>query len=389
MESQRSAAVGFWFSRGAAHEPSEMAGAAHLLEHMVFKGTARRSARQIAAEIEDLGGSLDAYTTHEHTAFLARVPDAELATAVDVLADLAFHPTLDARDLDLEKEVVLEEIARCEDTPDDLVFDLHAEFLYGSHPYGRPILGSSDSVREITAKDLRALHAEAYSASNLTVAAAGRVDHARLVDLVAERVPGASIVAPGPIAQPAGLGSGHRKVARPNGRQTHIVAAAPGVSVSDPLRDAVILVGIALGGGMGSRLFQKIREELGLAYAVYAFRAFYLSGGHVGAYLGTRPETAEKALGALSDELARLAQDGLEAEELEATRRQMKGQVVLALESPGSRMHRLASLALTGEPYRSLDEILVRIDAITGEEAARAARLYEPDRLAVLELSPA
>ena len=389
MDSLRSAAIGFWFRAGAGHEPRGMAGSAHLLEHMVFKGTARRSAREIAAEIEDLGGSLDAYTTHEHTAFLARVPDAELSTAVDVLADLTFHPTLDAEDLDLEREVVLEEIARCEDTPDDLVFDLQAQFLYGDHPYGRPILGSRESVGAIHAAGLRSLHEDTFRPSNLVVAAAGRIDHEEVVDLVMERLPDDGPRDPVRIAEPVSLGSGLRSVARPSGRQTHIVAAAPGVSVGDPIRNAVILVGTALGGGMGSRLFQRIREELGLAYAVYAFRAFYLSGGHVGAYLGTRPETAEMALEALSDELGKLARHGLSAEELETTRKQLKGQVVLALESPGSRMHRLASLALTDEPYRSLDEIMARIDAVTGQDAARAARLYEPDRLAILELSPA
>lgn len=389
MDSLRSAAVGFWFRSGAGHEPIQMAGSAHLLEHMVFKGTAARSARQIAAEIEDLGGSLDAYTTHEHTAFLARVPDTELETAIDVLSDLSFQPTLDAEDLRLEREVVLEEIARCEDTPDDLVFDLQAEFLYGDHPYGRPILGSRESVRGIDADGLRSLHSETFRPSNLIVVAAGRLDHQEVVDLVGERLPADVARAPAGITAPSYPGSGLRRVERPNGRQTHIVAAAPGVSIADPIRNAVILVGTALGGGMGSRLFQRIREELGLAYAVYAFRAFYLSGGHVGAYLGTRPETAEQALGALSDELVRLARDGLSAEELETTRKQLKGQVVLALESPGSRMHRLASLALTDEPYRSLDQIMARIDGITVEDAARAARLYEPDRLAILELSPA
>jgi predicted Zn-dependent peptidase len=356
---------------------------------MVFKGTGTRSARQIAAEIEDLGGSLDAYTTHEHTAFLARVPDAEVSAAVDVLADLAFRPNLDAGDLDLEREVVLEEIARCEDTPDDLVFDLQAEFLYGKHPYGRPILGSRESVLAIDAVGLRSLHTDTYRPSNLIVAAAGRIDHQEVVDLVAARLPDDTARPTTGIDEPTTLGSGLKRVARPSGRQTHIVAAAPGVSIADPIRNAVILVGTALGGGMGSRLFQRIREELGLAYAVFAFRSFYLSGGHVGAYLGTRPETAEQALDALVDELGKLSRLGLSTEELQTTRKQLKGQVVLALESPGSRMHRLASLALTDEPYRSLDEIMARIDGITVEDAARAAELYEPGRLAILELSPA
>jgi predicted Zn-dependent peptidase len=356
---------------------------------MVFKGTERRSARQIASEIEDLGGSLDAYTSHEHTAFLARVPDSSTYAAVDVLSDLAFEPLLLAADLDLEREVVLEEIARCEDTPDDLVFDLHAEFFYGGHPYGRPILGTRESVCRVQAEDLEQLHTTTFRPSNLVAAAAGRVDHGAFVDMVTARLQSGDVAPRQQIDVPRQLGHGRRRVERPAGRQAHIVAGASGVAVNDPLRNAVILVGTALGGGMGSRLFQRIREELGLAYAVYSFRAFYLNAGHVGAYIGTRPETAEQARDALNSELSRLATEGLSREELEATRTQLKGQVVLSLESPGSRMHRLASLGLAGEEYRSLDEIMARIDAVTETDAAEAAALYDPDGLAVLELFPA
>jgi len=389
MESMRSAAIGFWFRSGSAHEPDAMSGSAHLLEHMVFKGTERRTARQIASDIENLGGSLDAYTAHEHTAFLARVPDTHPAAAVDVLADLAFHPRLDSDDLALEREVVLEEIARSEDTPDDLVFDLHAEFLYAGHPYGRPILGSRESVGDMDADTLRGLHASTYNPSNLVVAAAGRIDHEELLDQVLERLPG-RVGPDGELVEPPlQLGSGLQRVARPAGRQVHIVAGAAGVPVGDSLRNAVILVDTAFGGGMGSRLFQRIREELGLAYAVYGFRAFYLRAGHVGAYLGTRPETADRAREALTTELRKLADQGLTREELEATRTQLKGQIVLSLESPGSRMYRLASLALAGEPYRSLDQAMNLIDGVTMSDAAKAASLYDPDGLAILELSPA
>ena len=388
MDSMRSVAVGFWFRTGAAHEADDVAGSAHLLEHMVFKGTTARTARQLASEIEDLGGSLDAYTTHEHTSFQARVPDDALPTALDVLADLAFHPRLDPIDLALEREVVLEELARVEDTPDDLVFDLHAEFLFGGHPYGRPILGRVDTVAAIDAGTLRALHGAAYRPANLIVAAAGRLEHDELVDLIRDRLPSDCGAPTGPIGSPVDGGVGMRRVVRPGGRQAHIVAGGPGVSAVDPLRHAVTLVGTALGGGMGSRLFQRIREELGLAYAVYAYRGFYLEGGHVGAYLGTRPETAERAREALLDEMARLAAEGLSADELAATRTQLKGQVVLALESPGSRMYRLASVGLTGEPYRSLDRVMADIDEIGEADCRAAAELYDPSRLAVLELFP-
>ncbi len=388
MESMRSAAAGFWFRSGSAHEPAAMSGSAHMLEHMVFKGTSRRTARQIASDIEDLGGSLDAYTAHEHTAFLGRVPDTHLSTVVDVLSDLAFHPRLDAADLALEREVVLEEIARSEDTPDDLVFDLHAEFLYAGHVYGRPILGSRESVSGMDIDALRTLHANTYSPSNLVVAAAGRLDHDEFLEQVLERMPGGTEAYGCSIDAPVDLGSGLQQVSRPFGRQAHIVAGGAGVRVDDPLRHALILVGTVLGGGMGSRLFQRIREELGLAYAVYEFRAFYLKAGHIGAYVGTRPETADRAREALMAEFRKMADHGLTRDELEATRTQLKGQVVLSLESPGSRMYRLASLALAGESYRSLDQVMDLIDSVTESDASEAASLYDPDRLAILELSP-
>lgn len=388
MDSMRSIAIGLWFRTGSAHEGETHAGIAHLLEHMVFKGTATRTARQLAAEIEDLGGSLDAYTSHEHTAFQARVPDDALDAALDVLTDLAFHPRLDPGDLELEREVVLEELARVEDTPDDLVFDLHAEYMFDGHPYGRPILGRVDTVAAIDAPTLRKLHSRTYRPSNLVVAAAGRLDHGDLVEKLTARLPEAG-EAPGtelPALPP--FGRGVRRVVREGGRQTHIVAGAAGVSAVDPLRHAVILTCTALGGGMGSRLFQRIREELGLAYAVYSFRGFYQLGGHVGAYLGTRPESAEQARDVLLEEMARLAADGLGPEELQATRTQLKGQVVLSLESPGSRMYRLASSGLSGEPYRSLDRIMEDIDGVGPDELAAAAALFDPHALAVLELSP-
>jgi len=389
MDSVRSAAVGYWFRRGSAHEPAALAGITHLLEHMVFKGTERRSARQLALEIERLGGSLDAYTSHEHTSFLARVPDGGLETAVDVLSDLCFHPRLGASDLELEREVVLEEVARVEDTPDDLVFELHGAFLFDGHPYGDPILGRPETVAQIRRDDLVRQHEIGFRPSQLVVAGAGRLDHDRLVQLVEERLPDAETTETPDLAPPLSWGTGHRTEKRPGGSQAHLVAGAPGVAWGDPLRDATIVVGTALGGGMTSRLFQRIREELGLAYAVFSWQSFYRRGGALGAYFGTRAESLGRAREALLEELARLADDGLEPDEDAETRTQLRGQLLLALESPSSRMHRLASTALSDEPYRPLDEISRRIDALTREQIAEACRLLRPETLAVLELVPA
>ena len=390
MDSVRSAAVGIWVRRGTAHEQPAYRGVAHLLEHMVFKGTGRRSAREIAAAVEGVGGSLDAYTTHEHTAFLVRVPAAHLATGLDVLSDLVFSPALRENDLVLEREVVLEEIARVEDTPDDLVFELHSEFMYDGHPYGAPILGTRDTVASIDAKTLRRLHDEAYRPGNMVVAVAGQVKHEELLDQVRRLWPdsrdgqGAENV-----PRLAGVASGSRVVRRPGGRQVHVIAGCRGLDHANPLRHAAVVVGEVLGGGMSSRLFQRIREEMGLAYAVFSFQSFYARGGHVGAYLGTRPETAGEARDALLAEMKCLSEEGLRADELEEVREQIKGQILLSLESPAARVHRLASTALYGEPYRHLDALADLIDAIGPEQVAEAARLYDPEGVAVLELWPA
>lgn len=389
MTSVRSVAAGLWFRQGTAHEDRSLRGISHMLEHMVFKGTNRRSARQLALEVERLGGGLDAYTTHEHTAFQARVLDRHLDVAVDVLCDLAFQPVLRPSDLELEREVVLEEIARVDDTPDDLVFELHAAQLFGDHPYGAPILGTRESVGRINAEDLKALHGATYRSGNLVVAAAGKLDHESFVELILERLPDGSVEPPGDPAHPVRRQIGATRVRREGGRQVHIVAGGLGIPHADRLRLPLILVSSAVGGGMSSRLFQKIREDLGLAYSVFSFQSFYAAGGHIGAYVGTRPETATAARDVLLEELRDVAEAGLTAEEVDVVKEQLKGQLMLSLEAPASRMHRLAGLALYAEPFRTLDEIVERIDRVSADEIHEASALLHPDGLAVLQLIPA
>lgn len=389
MDSVRSVAVGFWFRQGTAHENPDEAGITHFLEHTVFKGTERRTACDIALALERHGGSLDAYTAHEHTSLLAHVPERCLGEALDVLSDLGFSPRLCEADVATEREVVLEEIARSEDTPEDVVFDLHAAFLYDGHPYGAPILGTRDSVSAISAKDLHRLHADTFTPERLIVAAVGAVRHEELVQLVTERLPSVTGVPRATVPPPTSGGLGLRRIERSGARQTHIVAGCLGVARSDPLRYATILVDSVFGDGMSSRLFQRIREERGLAYSVYSFQAFYESGGHVGAYVGTRPETAVQARDLLLEELGRLATEGLTGAELETARAQLEGQLMLSLESPSARMHRLAGFALHGEPYRSLDEVVRIIRELSPADVDRAAALHHPDRVALLELAPA
>jgi len=385
----RSAAVGVWIRQGGANESLADTGASHLLEHMVFKGTEKRSALEIADALEALGGSLDAYTSRETTSYQARVLDEHLPEALDVLADLVVSPRITQEDLDLEREVVLEEIAQVEDTPDDLVFELHGERLWDGHPYGRSILGTKESVTRMPASRLRELHRERYVGQNLVIAAAGNVDHEDFVQRVTDHF---AAVARGDatteVEGPGETRSGVEVVERASA-QTHIVFGAEAPSHAHPDRFAMILLSSALGGGMSSTLFQKVREELGLCYSIFTYQSFYRAAGVAGVYVGTRPGTAERAAGAVRDELGRVAASGLSTEELDRIKQQVKGQVMLSLESTGARLHRLASFALHEEPFLSLDDVLARIDGVTEDDVRRvAARSYDPTRHLELRLGP-
>jgi predicted Zn-dependent peptidase len=391
MPGVRSVAFGAWVRAASLHEPRELMGVSHLLEHMVFKGTAKRSARQIALELEALGGSLDAYTSREHTVYQARVLDEHLDVAADVIGDFVFAPLLRKSDLELERKVVLEEIGMVDDTPDDLVFELHSEALWGRHPYGYSILGTRDTVSSLRTADLESLHRRAYHPGQLIVAASGNVEHDELLASL-ERTGWAAreggdasrLVVPAAVAEAPAT----RHVAR-EGAQTHVVVGSPTVAHGDPRRHAVVLLSTLLGGGMSSRMFQRVREELGLAYAVYTFQSFHADVGMHGVYVGTGPDTARQALDAINAELADVAAHGLPADELAMGKSQLKGQVTLSLESVTARMYRCAGVELYGEPYRTLDEMLALIDGVTSEQIAEVARdFFAPERQTVVSLGP-
>ena len=389
MRGVRSVAVGAWVRQGSALESAEMMGASHLLEHMVFRGTENRSRQEIALALESLGGSLNAYTSREHTGFEARVLANHLPQAVDVLSDLVRYPLFAEEDLDREKEVVSEEIAAVEDTPDDMVFELHGNRMWGGHPYGNSILGSRDSVAAISRDDLATLHRGRYVGANMVVAAAGCVEHDAFADLAEEWFGG---IEPGSeanrVAGPGDARPGTDRVAR-DLAQVHIVLGRNTPGHSHPDRYALILLSAALGGGMSSRLFQRIREEMALAYAVYSYQAFYARAGVLGVYVGTRPASAPAALEAVRNVCGSVAAEGLAGDELARTREQVKGQVMLALESPGARLHRLAGFALHGEPFVGLDEVQGLIDAVSPCDIVRVAgEALDPERQYALCLGP-
>jgi len=391
MPGVRSVSFGAWVRAASLHEPRERMGVSHLLEHMVFKGTRRRSAHEIALSLEALGGSLDAYTSREHTVYQGRVLDEHLTEAADVIADIVFRPTLRASDLTLERKVILEEIGMVEDTPDDLVFEIHNEALWGNHPYGYSILGTRDTVNALGVPELKELHARAYHPGHVVVAASGNVEHDRLLEVLART--GWTDAQSGdasPLVSPTPTASAPTTVhISRDGAQTHIVAGCTGVSHSDPERFPFLLLSTLLGGGMSSRLFQRVREEMGLAYAIYTFQSFHADSGMHGVYVATAPESAGAALDAIRHELRQVVSDGLPADEVAMGRQQLKGQVTLSLESVSSRMYRAASVELYDEPYRTLDEVLALIDAISVDDVSRVARAYfAPERMTVVSLGP-
>ena len=389
MAGVRSVATGVWVRQGAAHDPAGLPGASHLLEHVVFRGTGRRSRRDIALALESLGGSLNAYTAREHTGFEARVLGDHLPEALDVLADLVTHPLIREEDVDHEKEVVREEIAAVEDAPDDLVFEMHGDRLWGEHPYGRPILGSRETVAVMSRADLVELHGRTYTGANLVVAAAGAVEHGRFTELserwFGDLEPGEEVASVDPPPNPA---RGTATVSH-GSAQLHIVLGHPTRGQSHPDRYPLLLLSAALGGGMSSRLFQRIREELALAYAVYSYQSLYRRAGVCGSYLGTRPGRGSAALEAVREVYGALARDGLGGGELRRTKEQIKGEIVLSLESPAARLHRLAGLALVREDFIPVDELARRIDRVSGSDIRRVAcEVMDPKRQYVLCLGP-
>ncbi|MYH50587.1 MAG: insulinase family protein [Gammaproteobacteria bacterium] len=385
----RSAAVGVWVPQGSAHDGEDVLGASHLLEHMVFRGTQHRSREQIALALESLGGSLDAFTSREHTSFQARVLDEHLPQALDVLADLVLFPTLFDEDLELERRVVLEEISAVEDAPEDFAFELHGQHLWGRHPYGTSILGTRDTVSAIEGDSLRDLHRSRYGAGGMVVAATGNVAHDRVVELAAHYFRSAADGVPEtPIPDPRSV-EGREVHARRETAQTHIVTGTVTPPRADRRRYPLVLLAAAMGGGMSSRLFRRIREELGLAYSVYTFQSFYSRAGISGIYAGTRHDGAGQVIDAIREELATLAREGLPREDLVQVKSQVKGQIMLSLESPGARLYRLAGFALHQEPFTTLDELLSRIDRVTDAEVAEsAAEFFHPDRQCLLRLGP-
>jgi predicted Zn-dependent peptidase len=389
MSHVRSATVGLWCDVGSSFEPAERRGISHLLEHMVFKGTPRRTARQIAEEMDAVGGELNAMTDKETTCFYAHVVDRHLPRAVDVLADMLQHARFDAADLAREQQVVLEEIKMYDDSPGEVVHDRFTRTLWHGANLGDPTIGFASTVGAITRDDLLAWRATRYAPSTVIVTAAGNLEHDAVVALVAEAFAafGGDAAPPAP-ERPRFTPA--LDVTIDETEQAYVLLGAPGLSLRDERRYAFSVLDALLGGGMSSRLFQSVREERGLAYEISTFQQGYRNAGLFGVSAGCTPERVQECVDVVSDELDRLLHDGVRADEVERTREHLKGNLTLALESTFNRMSRLARNHIVHGRQISAEEVEAAFDAVTPADVDALAReLLGPAQRGLCVLGPA
>jgi predicted Zn-dependent peptidase len=381
MPSVRSVALGFWIGVGSSAEDDSEAGLSHLIEHMLFRGTDRYGSLEIDQIFDGMGAELNAGTGKETTSVYARILDVHLDKAFDVMSDMVWRPRFDGGDLDAERQIVLEEIAMYEDDPQDKVFDVLGEAVFGAHPLGRAIIGRADVVADTPAEGLAAFHAGRYVPGNVVIAGAGSIDHDALVEMVRAAEPrpdGLEIVTPDRDLE---LERRVRFIEKDT-EQYHVCLGGPGIPRDDERRFALRVLDNILGGTSSSRLFQEVREKRGLAYAVYSFQSLYAHTGQVGLYLGTRPDNVGRALRVVGDELNRFRETPATQDELDRSRENVKGRIVLSLESTTARMNRLGSSVLAGMPLLSVDEVIERVDAVTLEDLqGLAAELFPQERL--------
>ncbi len=393
MPSARSVSIGFWVLAGSRDEAHAISGSSHFLEHLLFKGTKSRSARDIAEAFDAVGGDVNAFTAKEYTCYYARVLDRDLPMAVEHLCDMLQHSVIRQVDLDAERQVILEEIHMHEDSPEDVVYDLFTETLWPEHPLGRPILGKTKTIEAATRGSVRRFYKKHYVPGNLVIAAAGGVRHEELLKLLSEQMPTGRARLHGQSStwnlRSAGsppAPSGRRLVKRKKTEQANICLGTNGLARTDPDRFPFLIVNTALGGGMSSRLFQEIREKRGLAYAVYSYHSQYTEAGIFSAYAGTTPARATEVISLLRRELEDMAGGGLGQEEFERAKGHVKGSLVLSLEDPGGRMSRLGKSEIAHGEILTVDQTLRRIESVSLQEARRVAErvLSQPMTLTVL-----
>jgi predicted Zn-dependent peptidase len=388
MPSVRSVAIGIWILAGSRHEPESVQGISHFVEHLMFKGTGRRSARDIAEVMDEVGGQLNAFTTKEYTCYHVRVLDEHLPLAVDVLADMLLGSALRPEDIEREKSVILEEIGMYEDAPDELVHDLFAQAVWRDHPLGRSVLGAPATVRGFNRDQLVSYLETAYAPANAVVAVAGSFDLDQLRGLLeaslgAWRGPRVSRAADGPDTHTATL-------LRPKDSElVHVCLGGEALPLGHPDIYALNIMSNILGGGPSSRLFQEVREERGLAYSVYSYTSAFRDGGVFAVYCGAGPERIGPAMRVVGDELRRLAERGVTEAELYRAKEQLKSNITMALESTSARMNRIGRSLLLLDEVVDIDAVLERVSRVGLAEIERtAARFCEPGRLSLAAIGP-
>jgi len=387
MDHVRTVALGVWIAAGSRYEDTPHNGISHFIEHILFKGTATRSALAIAEAVDAIGGQLNAFTDKEHTCYYLRVLRDHLAEGMAILTDMLLHPAMDAEAVEKERQVLAEEIKMYEDAPDDLVHDVFAETLWPEHPLGRPVSGSLASLGGLTREDLQAYMAERYRPDAVLVTAAGLLDHEQIVDLADQFLGGwAGRAAPAVHVPPRP----QRATAYRSKEieQVHLCLGVPGLAQAHPDRYVLAVLDSALGSGMSSRLFQEIREERGLAYSISSYQSAYADAGAFVVYAGTSPAATREVVRLILAGLVR-ARDGLTVDEVARAKESLKGNLMLALETPGSRMSKLARSEQYFGRQITLDEIIADVDAVEGEAVRHLAdSLLVPDRLALAAIGP-
>jgi predicted Zn-dependent peptidase len=389
MPNLRSVTSGFWVGVGSRDEPQELAGISHFIEHLLFKGTSRRTAKRIAEEFDTMGGELNAFSAKEYTCYYAKVLDEKVEDAFEVMTDMLLRSLMRPKDVDAERKVILEEIAMHEDSPDDIIHDLFVSALWESHPLGQSVLGYQNVIRTLASEEIAGYFGRYYQPENTVIAVAGNIEHARVVELV-ERF----------MDNDRGEGKRERHCVVPEMRphtalynrpteQAHVVLGTQGLPRQHPARFALAVLDNILGGGMSSRLFQKIREERSLAYSIFSYHSMYVETGLMAVYAGTNPENISSVLELIKEEIDLLLDKGITPDELERAKGHIKGNLVLSLEDSGSRMTRLGKAEVCQGEILSLDDLLKRIDAVSEDDVRKLAKdLFGARKLVVTAIGP-
>ncbi|HTI30326.1 MAG TPA: pitrilysin family protein [Methylomirabilota bacterium] len=388
MPHVRSVAVGVWVETGSRHEPEPRGGVSHLIEHLVFKGTATRTAEAIARTMDSVGGQMDAFTTKEHTCFYVQVLDEHLPLAVDLLTDILLHPLFDAEELEREKQVVLQEIRMVEDTPDDVIHDIFAAQVWADHPLGRPILGTRELVTGFSREAIAEWFGAEYVPPRIIIAVAGNVTHERVLELFGAGFADFEHEARPRTAEAVTLAPSVNIVHKAL-EQVHLVMGFPGLPHAAPERYAMFLLNDVLGGSMSSRLFQEVRERQGLVYSIHSGAQAFADTGLLYLYAATDAQNFSKVLKSILKELREVKKAGITAEELKRAKDHLKGSLMLSLESTSSRMNRLAKHELNLGSFLTIDDMLASIDRVKHDEVqALVSEVLDEDHLALTTLGP-